>query len=148
MLKNYFRIAIRNIAGNKVFAAINIIGLAIGIAASLILFIVIKYELSYDKFQANYHSIHHVVTRDKYSDGLKYNPGIPIPALEALRLDIPQVKIGALNASYGSQVTILGKNANDVSTEKNSLKNQAIFLVILNSFGYLISNGYQVQQTF
>jgi len=127
MLKNYFRIAIRNIVGNKVFAAINIIGLAIGIAACLILFMVIKYELSYDKFQANYHRIHHVVTRDKYSDGLKYNPGVPIPALEAVRLDIPQVITGSLFSSYGSQVTVTRSNADSLSSEKKFIEESGNF---------------------
>ena len=51
MLKNYFKIALRNLARHKAFAVINITGLAIGIAACLLLFTVVNYELSYDKFQ-------------------------------------------------------------------------------------------------
>ncbi len=46
MLKNYFKIALRNIARHKAYAAINITGLAVGIAACFILFTVVKYELS------------------------------------------------------------------------------------------------------
>jgi len=85
MLKNYFRIALRNIIRQKVFAGINITGLIVGIAACLLLFTIIKYELSYDKFQPDFHRIYHVVTQDKLSDGFKYTPGVPIPALDALR---------------------------------------------------------------
>ena len=54
MITNYFTSAWRNIKRNKAYAAINISGLAVGIAACLVLFIVIRYELSYDRFQPDY----------------------------------------------------------------------------------------------
>jgi predicted permease len=84
--------------------------LAIGIASCLLLFTVVKYELSYDTFQPDYDRIYHVVTEDKYSDGITYNPGIPVPALDALRLEFPQITTGAMFASFGSQVTVVGTN--------------------------------------
>ena len=127
MLKNYFKIALRNIARHKVFAAINISGLAIGIAACLLLFTVIKYELSYDKFQPNFKNIYHVVTRDKHSDGFEYNPGVPIPALDALRTDFPQVITGALYSSSNSQVTVLGANQNIATAEKKFIEESGNF---------------------
>ncbi len=91
MLKNYFKIAFRNLIRHKGYAAINISGLAVGIAACLVLFLVVSYELSYDKFQPNYKRIYHVVTQYKFSDGMTYNPGVPYPALDALRLQMPNV---------------------------------------------------------
>ncbi|MGN6531902.1 MAG: ABC transporter permease [Ginsengibacter sp.] len=111
MFKNYFKIAFRNLIRHKAFSVINISGLAIGIASCLLLFTVVKYELSYDKFQPNYHEIYHVVTQDKFEGGLTYNPGVPVPALEALRADFPQITTGSLFASYGSQVTVMNTNA-------------------------------------
>jgi predicted permease len=110
MLGNYFKTALRNLVRHKAFSIINIAGLAIGIASCLLLFTVVKYELSYDTFQPNYHEIYHVVTQDKFEDGITYNPGVPVPALEALRIDFPQITTGALFASYGSQVTVMGTN--------------------------------------
>ncbi len=50
MLKNYFKIAFRNVARNKVFAIINALGLAIGVSACLLIYIVTSFELSYDTF--------------------------------------------------------------------------------------------------
>src|SRR3954468_16108560 len=82
MIKNYFRIALRNIIRHKGYSIINITGLAIGIAACLLLFLVIRYEMSYDKFQPRYADIYRVVTQDKYPEGIKYNPGVPAPALD------------------------------------------------------------------
>ena len=112
MIKNYFRIALRNLMRHKAFSIINISGLAIGVASALLLFTVIKYELSYNTHQPNYSRIYHVVTQDKTSDGLAYTPGIPFPALPALRLDFPEITTGALLANYGSQVTVLDQNGN------------------------------------
>ncbi len=53
MFKNYFKISLRNIRKNKLYAAINIFGLSIGLAACLIIGIYIHHELSYDQFNKN-----------------------------------------------------------------------------------------------
>ncbi len=118
MFKNYFKIAWRNLLRHKAFSVINIAGLAIGIASCLLLFTVVKYELSYDKFQPDYQQIYHVVTEDKFEDGVTYNPGVPVPALKALRVDFPQITIGSLFASYGSQVTVMNTDAVTSSDKK------------------------------
>ena len=90
MISNYFKITWRNIVRHKAHSIINISGLAVGIAASLILFTVVKYELSYDKFQPNYKNIYHVATERKSSEGLDYGEGVPYPAYDALRLAFPR----------------------------------------------------------
>ena len=127
MIKNYLKIALRNLVRHKAFSVINIAGLAIGIASCLLLFTVVKYELSYDKFQPDYKQIYHVVTQDKNSGNLSYTPGVPFPAKEALRLDFPQITIGALLASYGSQVTVLGKNASNATPDKKFIEPTGYF---------------------
>lgn len=48
MLQNYFKIAIRNLYRNKVYSAINIIGLAIGVASCILIFLYVQDELSYE----------------------------------------------------------------------------------------------------
>lgn len=127
MIKNYLKIAFRNLIRHKAFSVINIAGLAIGIASCLLLFTVVKYELSYDKFQPNYKQVYHVVTQDKTADGIFYTPGVPFPTLEALRLDFPQITSGALMANYGSQVTVLGKNASNATPDKKFIEKTGFF---------------------
>ena len=127
MIKNYFKIAFRNIVRHKAFSVINIAGLAIGIASCLILFTVVKYELSYDKFQPGYKQIYRVVTQDKFEDGITYNSGVPFPVLEALRTDFPQVISGAIMSSDGSQVTVLGSNASKNSIDKKFIVDNGFF---------------------
>ena len=48
MIKNYLTVAIRNIARNKTFSAINILGLAIGMACCILILLYVQDELSYD----------------------------------------------------------------------------------------------------
>ncbi|MFI5163518.1 MAG: ABC transporter permease, partial [Sphingobacteriales bacterium] len=119
MIKNYFKIAWRNIIRHKAYSAINITGLTVGVAASLLIFIIIQYELSFDTFQANYKNIYHIVTQENRADGVTYNPGIADAAPEALRLDFPRAKVAALNASYGSQITVPGDTHGDNKFTEN-----------------------------
>lgn len=104
---NAFTISLKTLKRHKGYTFINVAGLAIGIAACILIFLIVKYELSYDTFQPNYKRINHVITSDKYPDGMYYNPGIPYPALQALRNDFPQITTGAMFSSYRSQVTVL-----------------------------------------
>ncbi|HKZ64862.1 MAG TPA: ABC transporter permease [Chitinophagaceae bacterium] len=129
MIKNYFKIAWRNLVRHKAYSAINIAGLSIGIAASLLIFIVVNYELSYDKFQKNYNQVYRVVTTTKNGDGSEgHNPGIPTPAYEALKADFPQIeKIAAVSASSGNQVTVLGNDPNsDAAVSKKFIESTTL----------------------
>lgn len=132
MFRNYpiaigFKIALRNLLRHKAFSAINIAGLAIGIASCLLLFTVIKYEWSFDKFQPNYDRIYQVVTKDKFDDGITYNSGVSVPALEALRIEFPQITSGSLFASYGSQVTVIGTKRENSDINKKFIEPTGFF---------------------
>jgi putative ABC transport system permease protein len=128
MLANYIKIAWRNLFRHKAYSIINIAGLAVGIAAALLIFIVVRYELSYDKFQPNYDRIYRVVTSAKTSDGGEnHNPGVPSPAYDALKNDFPQFeKIAALVTLDGNQVTVLGNADADVTNSKKFIETSTI----------------------
>ncbi|GAB2699131.1 ABC transporter permease [Mucilaginibacter koreensis] len=118
MLKNYFKIAWRNLLRHKSYAIINIAGLTAGIASCLLIFVVVNFELSFDKDQPNYHNLYHVVTLSSGEDNLNYTPGVPTPAVDALRLEFPEAKVAALNTSYGSQFTIAAPGGNAAADKK------------------------------
>lgn len=125
MIKNYFKIAWRNLIRHKAYSAINIAGLTVGIASALLIFIVVSYELSYDRFQKNYEKVYRIVTKTKNGDGTEgHNPGIPTPAYEALKADFPQIqKMAAVAASGDKQVTILGNDPNsDIALSKKFIE--------------------------
>ena len=61
MFKNYFRTARRNLVKNKTVSLINMAGLAIGISAALIIFLLVQYDFSFDKFEKDNNRIYRVV---------------------------------------------------------------------------------------
>ncbi len=63
MLKNYILTAYRSLTRNGEYASINIIGLAISIASCVILFYIVRYELSFDSFHANTKKIFRIVNQ-------------------------------------------------------------------------------------
>lgn len=85
MLVNYIKIALKNIARHKTYAAINIAALAVGIIGCPLLFTVVRQELGCDTFQPMYKRIFRTVSKDKYAGGIDVTSGIPFPALDALR---------------------------------------------------------------
>lgn len=71
MLENYFKIAFRNLFRNKVYSLINILGLCIGLACSILILLYVKDEVSYDRFHSNLANIYRVTTQDVDKDGGK-----------------------------------------------------------------------------
>ena len=137
MIRNYLKIAWRNLVRHKAYSAINIAGLAVGIAASLLIFVVVRYELSYDKFQKNYGRIYRVVTHSKNVDGSEdFNPGIPGPAYEALKTDFPQLeKVAPVYALTNTQMIVLGNDPNsDISTSKKFIESSNIAFTVPEYF--------------
>jgi putative ABC transport system permease protein len=92
MLKNYIKTAWQNLRGNKTYVAINMIGLAVGIAACLLVFLLIQYETSFDNFHKNKARIYRVVSAVKTPGGMSYSRASAFPVAEALRIDYPQLE--------------------------------------------------------
>ncbi len=67
MLKNYFKIAFRNLLRNKTVSAINVLGLAIGIASCILILLYVQYEFSFDKFNKNYNRIYRTASEISFS---------------------------------------------------------------------------------
>ena len=66
MLKNYFKIAFRNLLKNKFYTSINIIGLAVGLATCLLILLYVLDELSFDKYNKNANRIYRVNNEVKF----------------------------------------------------------------------------------
>lgn len=92
MLTNYFTTALRALKRNWNYTVINIVGLTFGLACCLLLFLAIRYELSYDRHHANAERTYRLITHYTGSEGDGRNVGVPLPALAALRSDFPELK--------------------------------------------------------
>ncbi len=91
MLQTQFLLALRTLRKNRVYAAINIFGLAVGVAACLLLFRLVHYELSFDTFHRNYDRIVRVVSYNfNPSAGESFGAGMPLPATDVLQTTVPQ----------------------------------------------------------
>jgi putative ABC transport system permease protein len=92
MIRNYFKIAWRNLWNNRLFSFINIFGLAIGIACCTLIYLYVDYELSYDRYNENADRIFRITTvghQPKKTD--HFAPTSPIMA-RRLKANFPEVK--------------------------------------------------------
>lgn len=93
MLKNYFIVAFRNLMRNKIFSLINISGLAIGISAALVIYLIVQYEFSFDTFHKDGNSIYRVVSKIEFPDLTIHNSGVPVPTAKAVRNETTGIEI-------------------------------------------------------
>ena len=92
MIKNYLLIALRNFWRNRIFSLINIAGLAIGISASLVIYLIVHHEFNYEKFQKDGDRIYRVVTDMHFPEQDFKNAGVPGPLPDAVRSEIPGIE--------------------------------------------------------
>ena len=93
MLKNYIRIALRNLFRQRFFTALNVLGLSLGIAGGLLLFQFIRFHLSFDRYHAKADQLYRVVLELHLDDGtVEYEQGSPLPIAEALQKELPEVR--------------------------------------------------------
>ena len=92
MFKNYFKIAFRNLWRNKGFSAINIFGLAIGLAVCLLITLFVIDELSYDKYNLNADRIYRVNSDFKVNGSVFNTRLTPAPIAATLMKDYPQIE--------------------------------------------------------
>jgi len=103
MFKLNLKIALRNLWKYKGYTFINIAGLSIGLAACLLIFIFLRYQLSFDKGYENNDRIYRVVSSWTYpGENEFYSKGVPRPLAAAVRNDFPQAEqVAAVQESGG-----------------------------------------------
>jgi putative ABC transport system permease protein len=95
MFKNYVTVALRNIAKNRLYSAINILGLAVGIASCILISLFVRSELSYDNWIPDANRIFRVEVRfDIPGRPPMIGGATPGPAMAALQKDFSQVETG------------------------------------------------------
>lgn len=116
MLTNYLKIAWRNVRRNKAFSAINIIGLAIGLATCLLISLFILDELSYDRFNEKADQIVRVVFRGTMQGGQFNEAHVMPPTAQTLKADYAEVLEATRLRVGGSPLITYGdKTFNDAS---------------------------------
>ena len=127
MLKNYFKIAFRNLVRNRNYTIINISGLAVGISVCVMIFIIIQFQSVFDNFHSKKGRLYRVLTEYHHADSKEifYGKGVPFPMPDGLRTEFPQIeKIATIYADYDDQFLVLNNNgepSKKFKEEKNCL---------------------------
>jgi len=103
MLKTYFTIAYRNFIRNKIFSLINVLGLSIGISSALVIFLIVQYDYTFDRFEKDSDRIYRVVTTMTFSGTPMHFSGVASPLAEAVRTEGSGVEetVGFLLQNHG-----------------------------------------------
>src|SRR5258708_3675896 len=113
MINNYLKIAWRSLTRNKSYAAINVTGLAVGIAVCMMIFIIIQYQTSFDNFHSKKDRIYRVLTEYHHADAVNivYGKDVPFPMPTGLKTAFPQIEqVAPIFASKNDQLLIPDNN--------------------------------------
>ena len=100
MFRNYLTVALRNLRKNKIFSLINILGLALGISATLVIYLIVHHEFSYDRFQKDNDRIYRVVSDMKFPDAPFKLSGVPVPLATAVANQVTGVELAVPFVQY------------------------------------------------
>jgi putative ABC transport system permease protein len=95
MIRNYLKIALRNLWKNKTFSLINILGLALGMACSLLIMLWVKSEIGMDKFHKNDDRLYRVMENQRGTDVIKTTNSTPGILAESIIKDIPEIEMAS-----------------------------------------------------
>jgi putative ABC transport system permease protein len=92
MLKNYFKIAWRNLFRNKSFSFTNVLGLTIGITCTILILLWVQDEVGYNRFHSNYSTIYKVMATRNFNNQIFTDENMVLPLARSIETDVPQVK--------------------------------------------------------
>lgn len=117
MFKNYFKIAFRNLTRHKGHAFINISGLAVGITVCLVIFMVIRFELSYDNYHHKKDRIYRILTEYHHPNVPVFtSKAVPFAMPEAIKASFPQIeKVAPLHSEDNAQIMVLDENGKSIN---------------------------------
>lgn len=128
MLKNYFKIAFRNLVRNKAFTFINIFGLSAGLASCLLIMLYIFDESSYDKHHKDGDRVYRIASKTSKGEGWAAGPA---PLAAGLKNDLPEVEQSVRLLTFPDIATMLLKYEHGNESKK-----------------LFETNGYYVDSTF
>lgn len=109
MLKNYIKIAFRNLWKDRTFTALNIVGLTAAFGVAFLVSMFAIFALSFDRFHENIDSIYRVYTNVQTPKGTESDESKPIPYAEALKNEVPGIKGITRSLGSGALITYKGK---------------------------------------
>lgn len=93
MFRNILKITLRNLIRNSSYSGINVFGLSLGITCTLIIFLIVRFQLSFDNYHDGGENIYRVVTEEDAFGDIQYDTGVQYPLPTALRNDFPNIPL-------------------------------------------------------
>ena len=118
MIRNYITIALRNIRKHSFYSSINIVGLAVGVAACLFILLYVMDELGYDRFHANADRIYRIGLHGKIAGQEIYTASSCPPLAQALIAEVPGIEE---STRLNRRDNVVFKNGEKAFTEKKIL---------------------------
>src|SRR5215470_4661375 len=92
MIRNYLKIAWRNLLRNKGFSLTNLLGLTIGISCTILILLWVQDELNYDRLHGNYSSIYKVMANRDFNNQVFTDENMVLPLAKTLQERLPQIR--------------------------------------------------------
>lgn len=107
MLPNQFKISFRSLWRNKLFSAINVLGLSIGISAALVIYLIVSYDFNFDTFHKDRDRIYRVVSDFSFAGQPFKNSGVTAPLGKAVQEEVSGLEVvAAFHTIGGIKITI------------------------------------------
>ncbi|QXU42747.1 ABC transporter permease [Pedobacter sp. D749] len=140
MFKLNLKIAWRNLWKNKGYTLINILGLSIGMASCILIFLFVRYQLSFDEGIKNEDRIYRFVTDWKYDAFDDYSSGVPIPVAKVAKSEIAGLEKTAAIVKRGTIVRVQDQSGKNIfKSDEDVYYTEPDFFSIFNTqwvFGY------------
>lgn len=149
------KIAVRTIYRNKFFSIINVIGLTLGISVTIVAYLIVSHDFSYERFQKDRDRIYRVVSRKGIEPNILYTSGVPMPLGEEVRTKISGVEsVAAFNIITDPDIEIpLNEHLKTFRNQKGVVSTSPDFFKVfsyswlLGSAGSALGQPYQVVLT-
>src|ERR1700679_4009027 len=91
MIKNYLKIAFRNLVRDRAYSVLNLLGLAIGLASVIMIMGYVRYELSYDTCYSNYPQVYRLIQEEKPESTTPFRVNVNIGMGDVLKSEFPGI---------------------------------------------------------
>ena len=121
MFRNYFKTAFRSLIRNRNYTIINIVGLAVGIAVCIMIFIIIQFQTSFDNFHSKKDRIYRVLNEYHHTEdaNITYGKDVPFPMPLGLKTAFPQIEqVAPVWESHNDQLLIPDNNGTTIKSFK------------------------------
>ncbi|HAS39128.1 MAG TPA: hypothetical protein DCS93_01555 [Microscillaceae bacterium] len=102
MIKNYFTIAYRNLVRHRVFATLNILGLAVGIASAILIYAYVRQETNYDTFHQHAEDTYRLTLNLKLDDKKRSYANNSVTVFDKVTQEIPEISQATKIAPFGN----------------------------------------------